>query len=283
LYDRLIIANEQFNFGWSHEKTIEVVKCSVRLVNRDVENFAYADSADFLDNTWNLLPETNHALTNVNSSYTVAEYRWSLQKMEGFMSFLSPERVFQQFRGEPDEETYRQLLSRTSKNLEVAQLYLGCKLVSIAVIEALSTRLGQDIPVSTMMGELPTSEIKTPALVDFLPNIESFKQPETEVEREVLDLLSEGRNQDSPYDLKNSPIATFIVKSVGFDEMRHLIQSAKDFFTGKISPFEFLCECNADVVGAIANGVGQLFKSRAQCVTSIGSELFIHSCALRKN
>lgn len=269
LYQRLVIVNKQFNLEWDDAQLVEVVKRSVRVTNRDVENFAYSNSADFLDNTWNLMPETNHELTNVNSSYTVAEYRWSLQKMEGFMNFLSPERVFQQFRGEPDEETYCQLLSRTSKNLEVAKLYLGCKLVSIGVIEALSTRLGRDIPVSTMMGELPTSQIKTPALVNFLPNIECFKEPETEVETEVLELLSKGRNQDSPYDLKNSPIATFMVKSIGFVEMKYLIERAKEFFAGKITASEFLSDCNADVVKAIALGVGQLFESRARYITSI--------------
>jgi hypothetical protein len=283
LYQRLLDANNQFNFGWSDAQTIEVVQRSVRLTNRDVENFAYENSADFLDNTWNLMPETNHELTNVNSSYTVAEYRWSLQKMEGFMNFLAPERVFQQFRGEPDEQTYRQLLSRTSKNLEVAKLYLGCKLVSIAVIEALATRLGRDIPVSTMMGELPTSDIKTPALVDYLPNIESLTKPETELESQVLELLSKGRNQDSPYDLKNSPIATFMVKSVGFGEMRRLIECAKEFFAGEISAAEFIGKCDTDTVKAIAVGVGKLFESRARCVASLDSESNFRPCVVPKS
>jgi len=262
LYQRLGVAKNQFNFGWDNDQTIEVVKRSVRLANRDVVNFAYPDSADFLDNTWNLLPETNHELTNPNS-YTVTGYRWSLQRMEGFMNFLSPERVFQKFQGEPDAETYQGLLSRTRKNLEVAKLYLGCKLVSIAIVEALSMQLGRDIAVSMMMGELPSPGIKTPALEDFLPDIQNLKKPETELENEVLSLLSKGRNQESPYDLKNSPIATFIVKSIGFGEMLHLIEVAKEFFIGKISAYTFLSKCDPDIVRTITLGVRQLFESRA--------------------
>ena len=279
LYQRLVSSNNQFNFGWSNEKTCEVVKQAVRLANRDVENFAYPNSADFLDNTWNLLPETNHELINANS-YTVSGYRRSIQKMEGFMNFLSPERVFQQFMGEPDEKTYLKLISRTKKNLEVAKLYLGCKLVSIAIIEALSIRLGRDTPVSTMMGELPTPGIKTPALEDFLPNIQSRKKPETELQSEVLELLSKGRNQDSPYDLKNSPLATFIIKSIGFGEMEYLIKLAKEFFNGSISASEFLNECDADVVRTITLAVGQLFESRARCFASIDSRYDAQSCAV---
>ena len=109
LHQRLVTVNRDFNFGWSESQTIEIVKRAVRLANRDVENFASPNSSNFLDNTWNLMPETNHELSNVNS-YTVGGYRRSLQKMEGFLNFLKPELVFQQFMQEPDDETYACLL-----------------------------------------------------------------------------------------------------------------------------------------------------------------------------
>lgn len=282
LYERLVIANTKFSFGWSDAEIIEVVKHAVRVTNRDVENFAFPSSADFLDNTWNLLPETNHDLSNQNS-YTVEGYRWSLQKMEGFMNSLSPERVFQQFRGEPNEENYQQLLSRTQKNLDVAKLYLGTKLVSIGIIEAFSMRLGREIPVSTMMGELPRIGTKAPALDELLPDIQNPKQTATEIESEVLEVLSEGRNRDSLYDLKNSPIATFIVKSIGFCEVRNLIESVKKFFAGEISETEFLAQCNPDVVKAIAFGVRQLFETRADRFKWIESKPNGNSRALPSN
>ncbi len=271
LYQRLAVANEQFNFGWSDDQIIEIVKRCVRVANRDVENFAYPNSANFLDNTWNLLPETNHELIKANS-YKVAEYRRSLQNMEKFMNFLSPELVFQRFRGEPNEETYQDLMSKTRKNLEVAKLYLGCKLVSIAIIEALSTRLARDVPLSTLMGELPTQGIRTPSLEDFIPDIQSTQRNETVLESEVLELLTKGRNEESTYDLKNSPIATFIVNSMGFTSVRHLIQRAKEFFGETISPDEFLSECDPDAIRTIIDGIEKLFESRVRALRGLSGE-----------
>ncbi len=113
------------------------------------------------------------------------------------------------------------LISRSGKNLEVARLYIGCKLLSIAIIEALSRRIGRDIPLATMMGELPFLEMSRSRaqLECFLPRIDVMPYPpKTELEWEVLSLLEKGRSQSSIYDIKNSPAATFIIKSIGFDE-----------------------------------------------------------------
>lgn len=261
LHYRLNLANERFNFGWSEEQVIAVVHRSVRLANRDVENFATPNSANFLDNTWNLMPETNHHL-GVANTYTVRQYRESLQKMEGFMGFLQPELVFQQFRGEPDDATYQGLIERTAKNLEVARLYLGSKLLSIAILEALSYRLGQDLPISTLMGELPTSGRATPALENFLPDLSDKIDPLTPMEKEVLELLSKGRTKDSNYDLKNSPVTTFLVQAIGFDEIKHQLKVGKDFFAGNLSAEDFLSQCNSQVVKGITEGMLKLFDSR---------------------
>ncbi|MBE9129272.1 MULTISPECIES: hypothetical protein [unclassified Coleofasciculus] len=272
LYQRLEKANHQFKFSWSQAQTIEVVKRSVRLANRDVENFAFPNSGDFLDNTWNLMPETNHELSNADS-YTVQGYRRSLLKMEAFMNFLKPERVFKQFKGEPDEFTYRQLVLKTRKNLEVARLYLRVKLIAIAILEAVSYSLGRSVPLTTLMGELPRSEINTPTLEQFLIDMPIANPPETPLEREVLELLSKGRNQESVYDLKNSPIATTIIKSIGFGSVGHLNQQAKAFFSGTISAEAFLKECNADAIGRIMCAMEKLFESRAAKLKELRKKL----------
>ncbi|MEB3337320.1 MAG: hypothetical protein VKJ46_07665 [Leptolyngbyaceae bacterium] len=261
LHHRLIEVSKEFNLGFTESELIEIVKRSVRLANRDVENFADTSSAHFLDNTWNLLPETNHDLANKNS-YTVHGYRQSMQKMEGFMNFLKPELVFQQFQDEPNDSTYQGLLDRTKKNIEVAKLYLGTKLTSIAVIEALSRRIGKDIPLSTMMGELPSLEVSAAQLENFLPELTNVHYPDVELEKEVLNLLENGRNQHSSYDIKNSPVATFIVKSIGFAEVRNLIQRSKEFFQGTLSAEDFLASCNPEIVQAVKNGVLELFEIR---------------------
>jgi hypothetical protein len=268
LHQRLVSANRDFNLGWSDAQTVEIVKRSVRLANRDVENFASPNSSNFLDNTWNLMPETNHELTNANL-YTVAGYRRSLQKMEGFLKFLKPELVFQQFMQEPDDATYANLIARTRKNIEVAKLYLGIKLITIAILEALSYRLGRDIPLSTMMGELRAPGSKTAVLEDYLPKKQSAYPLESQLEREVLNLLAIGRNQESPYDIKNSPVATFIIKSIGFAETENFLKKAQDFFAGHISSEEFLSYCSPDVIDTISSGVMKLFDSRKMALGKV--------------
>jgi hypothetical protein len=267
LCQRLTSTNQQFDLGWTDAQICAAVKRSVRLANRDVENFACVNSADFLDNTWNLLPETNHELLNSNS-YTVRDFRRSLQKMEGFMNFLKPELVFQQFMGEPDDATYESLVARTRKNIEVAKLYLGSKLVAIAILEALSYRMGRDIPLSAMMGELPGSGGKVAALERLLPDIANGHQLANGLESEVLELLSKGRIRESTYDIKNSPTTTFIIKSIGFNSVRNLLKPAKDFFAATISSEDFLSECDARVVETIVSGVLQLFESRKAALSS---------------
>lgn len=268
LHQRLINANRDFNLGLTDPELCEIVKRSVRLANRDVENFASPNSSNFLDNTWNLMPETNHELSNVNS-YTVGGYRRSLQKMEGFLNFLKPQLVFQQFIGYPDDETYADMISRTRKNIEVAKLYLGVKLITIAILEALSYRLGRDIPLSTMMGELRAPGFTTSALEDYLPNRHILYPLENQLQKQVLDLLEIGRNQESPYDIKNSPVSTFIIKSIGFAETDNFLKKAHDFFAGYIASEELLSYCDTEVIDTIEVGVMKLFESRKNALRKV--------------
>jgi hypothetical protein len=262
LYRRLIAANSKFNFGWDDDKIVKIVHKTVRLANRDVENFATTNSAIFLGNTWNLMPETNHELTT-SKNYTVADFRKSLQKMEGFMSFLKPEVVFQHFMGEPDDLTYQELIQQTHHNLEVARLYLGSKLFTLAILEALSYRLGKSIPLSTLMGELPTPGINTASLEQFLPDMaEHYYQAKNELEAEVFERLSKGRSRESSYDIKNSPTTTFIIHAIGFSGIEKMLQMAREFFAGNLESEAFLAECDPYVVKTITDCVVKLFDSR---------------------
>lgn len=261
LFYRLKDANCRFDLNLSERELRETVRRAVRVANRDVFGFAHSNSAVFLDNTWNLLPETNHNLMHINA-YTVREYRVALQKMEGFMNFLTAEVVFRQFDGEPDDQTYHQMVETARKNIEVAKLYLGSKLFAIAVVEALSLRVGLSIPLSTMMGDHPSQTPKCAQLEDFIPDIETNQLPQTDLEREVLTLLEQGRTQSAAYDIKHSPLATFMVKSIGFEEICRQRQRAQEFFQGSLSAEDFLSGCDSQLTSAIATGVLQLFDSR---------------------
>lgn len=277
LYKRLKEINAQFNLELTDDEIINSVKRAVRMANRDVEGFATPSAASFLDNTWNLLPETNHNLIN-SSSYTVQEYRISLQKMEGFLNFLRPESVFRHFAGEPSEETYQKLVHGAAKNIEVARLYLGTKLVTIAFIEAISLRVGLDIPLSTMMGELPEKgNSKAKKLEDFLPDLPDAYQPKNELENTVLNLLEKGRTKSSAYDIKHSPLATFFVKAMGFEEIDPQLDHAKEFFKqlnaaedlpAKISAAKvFISGFNPTITNQVTDGILKVFDSRREALS----------------
>lgn len=265
LYERVQLANQRLKLGMSDGEIGETVARGVRVANRDISNFAHPSAAHFLANTWNLLPETNHNLA-ARDSYTVCDYRGALQKMEGFLSYLQPELIFRSFRGEPGEEACNQLIENARRNLEVARLYLGSKLVSIAFIEAISFAIGLDVPITIMMGELPGRGYNFVQLVSFLPDIENKFPPQTDIEREVLNLLENGRAQRSDRDLDNSPLATLIVKTIGFDGIREQCDRAKAFFQGKLTTEDFVMNFPASVKETVINAVLKLFESRSDAV-----------------
>ncbi len=265
LYQRLQAANQDFSLGMTDGEIIATVHRGVRIANRDIGNFAHPSAAHFLANTWNLLPETNHNLA-ARDSYTVCDYRGALQKMEGFLNFLQPELIFRSFRSEPDRETCEQLVAKARRNLEIARLYLGSKLVSIAFVEAISFAIGLDVPITIMMGELPGRGYNFVQLVSFLPEIENQFPPQNEIEREVLNLLENGRAQRSDRDLDNSPLATLIVKTIGFDAVREQCDRAKAFFQGQLTTEDFVAHFPASVKEIVINAVLKLFESRSEAV-----------------
>lgn len=267
LYERLKQTTRQFDLQLNDEQLRETIKRAVRVANRDVISFAYP-TAEFLSNTWNLLPETNHNLVDSSSSYRVREYRLAVQKMEGFMNFLKPELIFRQFEGEPDERTYQALLAAASKNLEIAKLYLGTKLFAVALLEALSLRIGLDIPLSTMMGELPYQKSGASHWEDFIPEIAHVSPPQTDVEQEVMTLLEVGRAADSKYDLKNSPLSTFMVKALGFEQILHQLPLAKEFFAGELKSEDFIAACDPTAIEIVVDGIVKLLDSRKLAIRS---------------
>ncbi|MBD2577772.1 hypothetical protein [Oscillatoria sp. FACHB-1406] len=267
LYERLEQTNRRFQLQIPASELEETVKRAVRVANRDTISFTYP-TPDFLSNTWNLLPETNHNLVDSSSSYRVREYRLAVQKMEGFMRSLKPELIFRQYKGEPEEEIYQITIEKASRNLEIAKLYLGTKLFAIAVIEALSLRIGIDIPLSTLMGELPYQNSLASHWENFIPDIPYAFPPQTEIEEEVMKLLEVGRTEDLSYDLKNSPLATFMVKAMGFDRILHQLPLAKDFFAGQLDSEAFIKACDPTVLEVVVNGIVKLLESRKQAICS---------------
>lgn len=275
LYKRLKETNAKFNLNLNNDELYETVKKTVRLSNRDVIGFG-SPSSIFLDNTWNLLPETNHSLTNGNSCI-VSEYRIALEKTEGFLNYLNPNVIFRRFDCEPDEQTYYSWMAQAEKNIEIAKIYLGSKIFTLAFIEALSMRLGLNIPMSTMVGEIPSKGCVSAHLEDFLPEIYNPYPCKNNLEDEVLNLFAEGRFKNKNYDMVNSPLSnirnsrltTFIVRYVGFSEIKKQRNITNNFCKRNISAEEFIDSCNQNLVKIIIDGILDLFDSRKQAISGV--------------
>ncbi|MEQ9668731.1 hypothetical protein [Coleofasciculus sp. G2-EDA-02] len=275
LYQCLKFTNQRFNLNLTDTEIIESVKRSVRLANRDVGGFAHPSSAVFLSNTWNLLPETNHNL-NKSGSYTVRDYRVAIQKMAVFMKFLNAELIFRQFRGEPNDLIYLHLVEQARRNLEVARLYLDSKLVANAILEALSLRLGSDVPLTIMMGDFGDEHSSIGRLGDSFPTLINPYRPKTVLECEVWQLLVGGRAQGISFDFKTSPLTSFVVQYIGFEGICQMWQRTQEFFQGTITSEEFLASCDTDLVDIVINEVAKLLEKRKVALCPLYQPLSIN-------
>lgn len=238
LFVRLEKMNTLFHFSWSVRDMRDIVRRSVRLSNRDVENFSSEDPAVFLEVTWSLIPEANHQLKNFEI-YSTKHYVSALQRMERFMSSLSVEVIFKHAHGEPSPAELSAMLMRAQKNLEIARLYLGLKLIPLALKEAFS--LPDSRPLKNLDG--------------FLPSYTPHGFPANSIEVTVIDLLKRRSGFDSEFDPSNSPLALYILEVAGLHQIRDLISRAKSFLTGELSAEDFLSTLPGDIKNTMSDAI----------------------------
>jgi hypothetical protein len=184
--------------------------------------------------------------------------------MEGFLGFLKPEVVFRQFRSEPSDAEHQRRLTLTRTNLEVARLYIQLKLVSIALLEALSLRLGQQVALASIMGKLPSRGDYPIQLEQHLPKVQTAYQPQTPLEVVVMDLLESGRSADSLHDARHSPVASYMVKVMGMPTCMFLLAQSRLFFTDQLSAAELIASTDANVIHGIEQAVVSVYHQRAR-------------------
>jgi len=247
------------------EKTI---KTAVVFSNKDIGNFSESDPARFLDNTWKLLPETNAALRD-RDAYSIRAYRIALQKMRGFMMFIKPELVFNQYHGVPSDNEYGEMLERAATNILIARDYLRVRLVAIALLEALAQVSGGDTPLSIFMGDLSDQAGDSPRIEDFLPEIPT--PPWVDQAPVIRDLLEVGRASESNFDTRNSRLSLFVFKSLTPAAMEKALEISQDYFSGKIKPEEFLEKMDKPMVSAIARASASMVLMRRDKLIKFGN------------
>ena len=263
LKDRIIKTNLQFQLGLPEKEIIHTVKSAVTLANRDISNFAEEEPARFLDNTWKLLPESNPDLF-FQGLYTVKSYARALCKMEGFLSALQPERVFQHFAGYPEQSEYEQLIGRTGANLSVATSYLGIKMISAGILQALMELTGGDVPISFIMGDMKADEEKC-SLAYYLPGIQSCGRDNTV----IYDLLKHGRASSSSFDLKNSPLSFFVYCNTDENTEKECIEASREFLNGELGYLDYLEKIPSFIVESIARAASVMVFTRSEKLEEI--------------
>jgi hypothetical protein len=255
---RLLVANRTMALGLSVERIRQAVEWSVVFANRDVANFSEIDVTRFLDNTWKLLPETNPSL-RVQGVYSIRSYRVALQGMEGFLRSLDPATIFARYRGRPPLAEFREMKKRGERNVNTAREYLGIKLLTAAILEALAEISGGDAPMPLFMGDI-VSKRKGSRLDDYLPDYHppaSLHRDET-----LYGLLAEGRAGASSFDLQNSPLSLFIYLHLGAKGFKDHLAGARRMFDGTLAPRAFLDSLPADMISAIAESCSRMAFTR---------------------
>jgi hypothetical protein len=245
-----------------------IVTDAVVLANQDVSSFAEADPGTFLSTTWLLIEESNAPLAAVGI-YSMQDYRGALVRMEKFLSTLNPDTVFHHYQGTPDAEKFAALRDNARKNLVFATHYLGAKIVSIAIVEALALVTGGNCPVSMFLGDIRSAFGKPDRAEDFLP-----APPDTEaVDAQLVDVLERGRARESTTDLTLSPLTAFTYRFLGHEGTRLALHKAKQMFAGDIAPRDFLAGLNPELVRAMIRACAHIALSRAEPLLALEKTL----------
>ncbi len=256
---RLKAANRDLGLGLDEQRIEQAVRWAATFANRDVANFGERDVTRFLDNTWKLLPETNPSLRTLGV-YSIRSYREALQKMEGFLRSLDPATIFAQYGGAPPDAEYHRMRQRGERNVSTAREYLGIKLLTAAILEALAEISGGDAPVSLFMGDIEAKQ-RGSRLEDYLP--EDKPPVSLHLDKTLHDLLAYGRASASSFDLQNSPLSLFIYQHLGADGFRDLLGAARVMFQGG-PPHAFLDALPSGMISVIAEGCARMAFTRAK-------------------
>lgn len=265
LAHRLKEINSKYEFSYTDEEIDDIVKLSVEVANKDVENFSDEDTGRFLDNTWLLLSESNKTLTVLEDyAYSIAEYREAIMKTEVFLSFLKPASIFHEYKGVPDAIHFQKISQQAHKNIMIAREYLGVKLLAMTILEALAECTGgRYVPVSMFTGAIRNNQnMDVERAEDFLPPL-----PDNNIHQchpVVLNLLEYGRSSETSFDMRHSPLSAFFYQHLGSEKTKQYLAYAKELFAEQITYKEFLDQIDKQLLGAFAKACSELAITRRE-------------------
>jgi len=247
----------------------EAMHEAIKIGNRDVCGFAEANPAKFLSGTWQLIEESNASLAVVRV-YTLQDYRGALVRMETFLAGLNPDHIFRQYEHYPTDTELARLNTAMRKNLAFAADYLGAKINTIAILEALALETGGNCPVSMFLGDIRSSHGKPDRAKELLP---PAKKAAGDIKPQLLHVLEKGRAQESSMDLNASPLTAAIYWRMGQAGMQQTLAQAKRMFAGELSAHEFLKGLDRGLVRMITDVCAKIAISRSKLLTELQVKL----------
>jgi hypothetical protein len=118
--------------------------------------------------------------------------------------------------------------------------------------------------VALFMGDVRHGEDRPEQLEDFLPA--APKAAWIAADDLVHRLLEEGRLDESSFDLKNSPLALFIYRSLPPRERSRLEKLADEFFKGRLGAGEFLAAWDPAVRKSVMLACARLALTRKDAI-----------------
>ena len=80
--------NKNYDLGFSEEDLDETIFRATELANKDVDNFSEVHVENFIENIWNILPESHPAMRYPNT-LRIKDFRKALEGMKDFFQLYS--------------------------------------------------------------------------------------------------------------------------------------------------------------------------------------------------
>lgn len=266
LRDRIESLNSEFDFGFKEDEIDKVIYYSTELANKDVDNFSEILVENFIENTWNILPESSPAMRYPNT-LKIKDFRKALEGMEGFLSGLKPELVFSSYNNYPNESQMEDLLEKTKNNISVAVRYLRIRIYSISILDAIADATGGDTSLSLFMGDMMQAGDQI-SLEDYLPLEGEFKNSK-DLDPLILNFLTVGYRGNLKYEMNSCLYTSVVYRVLGEEKILKYFILAKDFFSGRLKPDDFLKQQDAFLISSIINSLLELATTRKKALLKL--------------
>ncbi len=258
---RLRDLNQRMSFEKSENELVLMVERAVEVAHRDLWSFAAKDAGEFLNATWQLIIEGNLSLQK--ALYSPKDYRLALCKMEGFFSYLAPEKIFQKIESVTTRTACAELIDQSGVNLEAGRIYMRSKVIGVSVFEALDELTGGMAPIEIFRGDIShVPGHQTRSLEECL-GLDVPEVSPTELNASVVELLKSDRgNTKIRYDLRNSPLAYYLYSRMTRLEFDLTWQAAQQYFSGGLGAMEYLRVIPRQLFISVGKSISQVATTR---------------------